>query len=96
MVGRRGLPLLCVLCLLSLWVHQVFPTEEIDSTVVERKSNRGDKVAIGILIAQNNINTIGRAALQTWVSEARAHGILVLFFGAFEDPVSAGIMLFKS
>jgi len=46
-------------------------------------------VAIGVLIAQKNLNTIGRAALQTWVSEARAHGILVLFFGAFEDPVSA-------
>jgi len=79
--------------LATLWLLCVCPPVRGGRTAISRTlqpihRRRGDRVAIGVLMAKMNADGIGRAALQTWVREARANGILVLFFGAFEDSVS--------
>jgi hypothetical protein len=47
-------------------------------------------IVIGILLAHKSKETRGRVVLETWVSAARAHGMIVIFFGAFEDEVCEG------
>ena len=44
-------------------------------------------VAVGVLLTAEELETMARLALQTWVASARAKGIIVKFFGAFDNEV---------